>query len=147
GIFFWLLLLLVFASTVYNLICLYSGWMFFRDKPTKKDSSFTPPLTILKPVRGVDDRAYDCFVSFCQQDYPEFELIFGVRDADDPAIELIERLKKEFPERPIRLVVNPTRIGISAKVSNLHNILPQAKHELLVISDSDILVERDYLKR
>src|ERR1044071_5812867 len=146
GIFYWILLLVVFCSAIYHLLCLFSAAMFFRDRPKKSPQPpFTPPVTILKPVRGVDDRAYDCWVSCCRQNYPDYEIIFGVRDADDPAIELIEKLKQEFPQRSIKLIINPHSIGVSAKVSNLHNIFPEAAHEVLVISDSDILVGADYL--
>ena len=111
-----------------------------------KNTAFTPPVTILKPVRGIDERAYDCWVSCCKQDYPNYEIIFGVRDKTDPAISLIKQLQKEFAQEKIKLVISDQAIGINAKVSNLNNMLESAENEILVLSDSDIFVPRDYLK-
>lgn len=146
-VFFWILILLVAASAAYHVVSIYSAARFFLDKTNfLPNKQFTPPVTILKPVRGIDDRAYECWVSCCKQDYPDYEIIFGVRDADDPAIKLIEELKKEFPQRQIKLITSANTIGVSAKVSNLNNILPYAQHEILVISDSDIYVPQDYLR-
>lgn len=144
-IFFWTLILLVIASAAYHLMCIYSGAKFFFDNDESFSKNFTPPLTVLKPVRGVDDRAYDCWVSCCNQDYPDYEIIFGVRDSNDPAIKLVEQLKTEFPERKIKLIISDNTIGVSAKVSNLNNMLPFASHEILVLSDSDIYVPKEYL--
>jgi ceramide glucosyltransferase len=146
-VFFWLLLSGVSASTFYYLFCLYSAAIFFhKEESSHPSTAYTPPLSILKPVRGVDARAYECFASFCRQDYPDYEIIFGVKDADDPAIKLIEKLRNEFPEHQIKLVINPHMIGTSGKVSNLHNMLPEAANEILIISDSDISVRPDYLR-
>lgn len=142
---FWLLVFCVFASAVYHGICIYSAQRFFFAQAPHPNNNFTPPVSILKPVRGVDDRAYDCWVSFCKQQYPDYEIIFGVRDTDDPAIELIKKLQQEFAHRTIKLVINSTMIGVSAKVSNLHNMFPEAIHEIVIVSDSDILVGPDYL--
>src|SRR5690348_3298323 len=105
-LFYWIMLLLVLGSAVYHLICIYSAAAFFRAAP-KVLPDFAPPLTILKPIRGVDDRAYDCLASYCRQDYPDYEMIIGVRDANDPAIDLVEKLKRDFPQRKIKLVINP----------------------------------------
>lgn len=146
-VFFWALVLLVVASAAYHLMCIYSAANFFLDKKTfLPNTDYTPAVTILKPVRGIDDRAYDCWVSCCKQDYPNYEIIFGVRDPDDPAIKLVEQLKREFPERQIKLVISANTIGVSAKVSNLNNMLPFASNEILVISDSDIYVPKNYLR-
>lgn len=143
---FWTLILLVIASAAYHLMCIYSAAKFFLNKnDSLSNKDFSPPVTILKPVRGIDDRAYDCWVSCCKQDYPDYEIIFGVRDPDDPAIKLVEQLKKEFPNKKINLVISSNSIGVSAKVSNLNNMLPFAKNEILVISDSDIYVPTNYL--
>lgn len=145
-IFLWALVFLVFASAIYHAICIYSAAAFFRPKNKTLNTSFTPPVTILKPVRGVDDHAYDCWVSCCKQDYPSYEIIFTLRDQDDPAIPLIKQLQKDYPERQIKLVISSNTIGVSAKVSNLNNSLPNASHEILVISDSDIYVPVNYLR-
>ncbi len=112
---------------------------------------FLPSVTILKPVRGVDAHAYANFVSFCRLDYPpeRVQFLFGALDPDDPALELAERLKAEFPDRDIGIVrARPEAVrGPNRKVCNLAAMLPQAKHDLLVLCDSDMRVEPDYLRR
>ena len=90
---------------------------------------------------------YESFRSHCLQDYPEYEIIFGVSDPADPAIELVERLKQEFPQRAIRLVICSRNLGTNTKVSNLAQMLTQAKYENILVNDSDIRVEPDYLRR
>lgn len=108
---------------------------------------FQPPISILKPLKGTDPHMYEAFRSHCIQDYPEYEIIFGVSDADDPAIALVERLKSQFPSRQIRLIVCPQILGTNVKVSNLAQMVREARYEHLVVNDSDIRVEHDYLQR
>jgi ceramide glucosyltransferase len=103
------------------------------------------PVTILKPLCGAEPGLHDNLRSFCRQNYPQFEIIFGVRDAADPACAVVRRLISEFASLPIRLVMDPTLHGSNRKVSNLINMLPYAKHELLVMADSDACVRDDYL--
>lgn len=104
------------------------------------------PISILKPLRGTDPRMYEAFRSHCLQDYPEFEIIFGVSDARDPAVAEVERLRREFPALSIELVVCPEVLGTNRKVSALIQMLPSARHDLLLINDSDILVPPNYLR-
>ncbi len=118
----------------------------FSRRP-RPPEGFAPPVTLLKPVRGVDPEAFAAFESHCRQDYPEFELIFGVSDPADPAIAAIDRLKKDFPERSIRLILCPAVLGTNRKVSNLVQMLPHARHQHLIVNDSDIRVSPDYLRR
>jgi ceramide glucosyltransferase len=106
-----------------------------------------PPVSILKPLKGTDPEMYEGFRSHCLQDYPEYEIVFGVSDANDPAIQLVERLKLEFPQRAIRLVVCREHLGTNMKVSTLVQMLPLAHYEHLIVNDSDIRVEKDYLQR
>ncbi len=118
---------------------------------TAPDRDWTPPVTILKPVRGADAYAYDNYVSFCRQDYPadRVQIIFGALDADDPALLVARRLQCEFPERDIAIVTPTpfeTRRGHNLKVCNLVSMLPHARHDLLVLCDSDIRVAPDYLR-
>jgi len=137
------------AAIVYYILCLWSAAAFAREtKPAGKNLSAAQitPVSILKPLKGTDPEMYESFRSHCHQDYPEYELIFGVSDANDPAIELVKRLQTEFPERAIRLVVCPQNLGTNTKVSNLVQMLPHAKHDLLIVNDSDIRVEPDYLR-
>jgi ceramide glucosyltransferase len=110
-----------------------------------KSAAPQPPITILKPLCGAEPGLHDNLRSFCLQNYPEFEIVFGVRDAADPACAVVRRLISEFSSLPIRLVVEPTLHGSNRKVSNLINMLPFAQHELLVMADSDAFVGDDYL--
>jgi ceramide glucosyltransferase len=109
---------------------------------------YAPDVTILKPLKGVDARMYAGFVSHCMQQYAgRFEILFGLSSLDDPAAEQIERLRAEFPECDIRLIECPERLGTSGKVSNLIQMLRQARYEYVLINDSDIRVSPNYLTR
>ena len=105
------------------------------------------PVSLLKPLRGTDPEMYESFRSHCLQDYGEYEIIFAVTAADDPAAPLVERLRAEFPQLPIRLLVCKEHLGTNTKVSNLAQMVRQARYEYLVVNDSDIRVESDYLSR
>jgi ceramide glucosyltransferase len=105
-----------------------------------------PPVSILKPLKGVDPQIWESFCSHCEQDYPEFELIFGVSDPADPAVEVVQRLQAKYPDRKIGLMVCDRVLGTNIKVSNLAQMLPAARHEVLLVNDSDIRVPRDYLR-
>ncbi len=90
----------------------------------------------------------DAFRSHCRQDYAgEYELLFGVASADDPAVSAVVELQREFPERAIRLIVCPERLGTNGKVSTLAQLIPQARYDYLLINDSDITVSPRYLTR
>jgi ceramide glucosyltransferase len=101
----------------------------------------------LKPLKGADPEMYESFRSHCLQDYPEYEIIFGVSDAADPAAGIVEQLQQEFPDRTIRLLVCQQRLGPNVKVSNLEQMVPAARFPVLIVNDSDIRVESDYLRR
>jgi ceramide glucosyltransferase len=138
------LLALTLLGIGYHLAGVVAAWLFVRRKgPAGLE---LPPVSILKPVRGLDVDDYENYASFCRQDYPEFELLFGVQDPDDPAIDVVRRLQQDFPERAIQLVVSRERIGQNLKVCNLQNMLAMARHPLLLISDSDMWVRPDYLR-
>jgi ceramide glucosyltransferase len=112
----------------------------------EEGGDFRPPVSILKPVHGRDPRFYEAIRSHALQDYPEFEILFGVSDPEDAAVADIERLRKEFPERAIRLVVSG-REAANRKVGVLAELAGQARYPVLLVNDSDILVEPDYLRR
>jgi ceramide glucosyltransferase len=143
------LLVCVIAAIVYYLIAVVAGLLWFADRRRQRalGLSYSPPVTIFKPVRGADAEAYENFASFLRQDYPEYQIIFGLREESDPAIPIIRRLIVDFPGRDIELVVSPDEFGYNAKVSNLQNMYAKAKHDVLIIADSDIRVEPDYLRR
>lgn len=105
-----------------------------------------PPVTVLKPVCGLEPELFENLRSFCDQDYPDYQVVFGVRDPHDPAIAVIERLIAAFPARDLALVVDERAIGRNLKVSNLANMYASARHDLIVIADSDMRVNRTYLR-
>ncbi len=134
------------AGGIYSLLNLLSARSFANLRPIAP-TTFTPPVSILKPVRGADPQAYESFRSHCLLDYPDYEVIFGVADAEDPVLPLIEGLMREFPDRKVRWVLCPESLGLNRKVSNLLQMLPHAKHPYLLINDADIEVAHDYLRR
>src|SRR5262245_28945315 len=111
------------------------------------DDKFAPPVSILKPLCGLDPHAYDTLRVHVCQPYPAFEIIFGVSDPDDPVIPVVQRLTAEFPQIPIKLMTCPLSLGSNVKVSNLIQMLPAARHEFLLINDSDIDAPSDYLRK
>jgi ceramide glucosyltransferase len=105
-----------------------------------------PAISILKPLKGIDPQAWESFCSHCEQDYPWFQLIFGVSDPADPALELVRKLQAKYPGLAIELIVCDRILGTNIKVSNLVQMLPSARHEILLVNDSDIRVPNDYLR-
>src|SRR6266853_5576618 len=130
----------------FYLLCLWSARSVHRTA-SLQTPAVTPPVTILKPLRGVDPQMYESFRSHCVQDYPEYEIIFGVSEADDPAVDAVHQLMQEFPNCKIQLVVCPQVLGNNRKTSNLVQMLPHAQHDNILINDSDIFVTPDYLRR
>jgi ceramide glucosyltransferase len=146
----------IVSSSLYYLLCLRSAAQFLRERrigrqpnsPQAEVLSLTlQPVSILKPLKGTDPEMYESFRSHCLQDYPEYEIIFGVSDPVDPAIECVNKLQREFPDRRIRLMVCPKILGTNVKVSNLAQMLTEARYDRLIVNDSDIRVEPDYLRR
>ena len=132
-------------SLLYYLVVLFSAWRYFR-RPFRWDADFVPPVSILKPVRGLDREAYANFASFCNLDYPEYEILFGVSDTDDPVVPVIQKLIEDYPNCNIRLLIGSTCQGWNSKVRKLCRMSREARYPILVISDSDIRVEPDYLR-
>ena len=112
-----------------------------------QDKTQLPPVSILKPLKGIDPELWESFCSHCEQQYPEFELIFGVSDPTDPACEVVRTLQEKYPARAIKLVVCERVLGANIKVSNLAQMLPEARYEILLVNDSDIRVAPDYLQQ
>jgi ceramide glucosyltransferase len=140
-----LFLALATAPFFYYLFALLAAARFSRRGP-QSQTDFTPPLSILRPVRGLDRDTYDNYASFCRQDYPDFEMIFCVSDEREPAIPVIERIIADFPQRPIRLIVGSPPLGVSDKVNKLCRLVREARHEIIVISDSDVRVGPGFLR-
>jgi ceramide glucosyltransferase len=137
--------ILSIGSIFYYLYSLYATIVFFSQTQAI-DPDFSPPLTILKPLCELDRESYTVLASFCQQDYFEYQIIFSVQDSQDPSIEIVQKLQQDFPNLDIELVISDRTIGINPKINNIANGVTKAKYPILVISDSDIKVEKDYLK-
>jgi ceramide glucosyltransferase len=137
------------SSSIYYLLCLWSAARFLREQKDASEAGSPPlpPVSILKPLKGTDPEIYESFRSHCLQDYPEYEIIFGVSDPNDPAIESVKALQQEFPDRRIQLLASPKILGANIKVSNLAQMLGEARYDNLIVNDSDIRVEPDYLRR
>jgi ceramide glucosyltransferase len=147
-ILFWITMVFAAAPLAYYLLSLYCVVAYFRDvrKSPPATTSFTPPVSILKPVRGVDHQAYENFASYCRLDYPLYEILFAVAEPDDRAVPVIEKLQADFPRCSIRLIKGVARIGTNSKVNSLCRLAREAKYDLLVMSDSDVRVEPGYLR-
>jgi ceramide glucosyltransferase len=149
-LFAYLFAFLALCGLGYLLLSLRSEWRFLARKGVARLSpagGYTPPVSILKPLRGTDRQMYESFRSHCLQDYPEYEIIFGVNDANEEAVAEVERLRREFPTHDIRLVVCPEVLGANRKVSSLTQMMREAKYDHILINDSDIRVPCDYLRR
>jgi ceramide glucosyltransferase len=138
---------LTMAALVYSVLVFRSARAYTRSFRIALPA-FYPAVSILKPVKGVDPEMYEAFASHCRQDYPgEFEILFGASSMEDPAVALIQRLQREFPQQHIRLILCPEVLGANGKVSNLVQMLPEARYDHLLINDSDIRVTPNYLRR
>lgn len=140
------------AGAGYYVVSLWSAWAYLRaiEARIQEQSMLArglPPVSILKPLKGVDPQIYECFRSHCDQDYPaDYEIIFGVSEADDPAVTIVRRLQLEFPQTRIELVVCSERLGVNVKVSNLAQMVRSARYDCLLVNDSDIHVGPGYLR-
>ena len=133
---------------IYYLIVIYSSWRYFRAaKRSAPAPVFAPPVSILKPMRGQDPGAYENLGSFCRQDYPHYEILLCVDPDDKTVLPIVERLRRNFPERTIRILYGSGRIATNDKVAKLARLVSEAQHEFVVISDSDVRVRPDYLRQ
>jgi ceramide glucosyltransferase len=135
------------ASIGYCLFCAWTGVQFSHQQSGIVGAADLTPVSILKPLKGCDPELYEALRSHCLQDYPEFEILFAVSDANDAALPVVEKLICEFPERKLRLIWCETRLGANGKVSSLAQLVPHAAHEILLVNDTDIRVEPDYLRQ
>ncbi len=141
------LLLLALASFAYYVVAIVAALRFFgRTHGVSVPSDFTPPISILKPIYGLDRETYENYASFCTQDYPEYEIVFCVSDEQDPAIPVIAKLASDFPQCRINLLIGSEPLGVSDKVNKLCRMAREARHEFLAVSDSDVRVETEYLR-
>jgi ceramide glucosyltransferase len=140
------LLVLAAAPLAYYVVAIFAALRFFRRERARGLPEFAPLVSLLKPVRGVDFASYENFRSFCTQNYPDYEILFCVNEMSDPAVPVVERVKREFPQRTIRILSGADQIGSNRKVNNLALLAKEALHELLVQSDGDVRVGPEYLR-
>jgi ceramide glucosyltransferase len=141
---------LIFAvgPFVYYLLAIYSAWSFFakRSDQSGRNEDFAPPISNLKPIKGDDPDAYENFASLCRQDYPNYELVFCVDPDNEKMISVLNKLRHDFPERPIRILLGSGRAAANDKAAKLARLVSEAGHEVIVINDSDVRVRPDYLR-
>jgi len=142
------LLLVALAPFAYYVIAILAARRFFGRRPVgpAAPSDFNPPISILKPIYGLDRETYENYASFCSQDYPEFEILFCVSDEQDPAIPVIRKLIRDFPGHSIHLLVGSEPLGASDKVNKLCRMVREARHEIVIVTDSDVRVEPGFLR-
>jgi ceramide glucosyltransferase len=140
------ILLLAIAPLAYYLVAILAALRFFRRERSKALPDFTPPVSVLKPVHGVDFASLENFSSFCRQDYPEYEILFCVNEMSDPAVAVVQTVMSEFPQRRIRILSGATQFGANRKVNNLALLTKEARYEFVAQSDGDVCVGPNYLR-
>src|ERR1700722_8309329 len=146
----WVVAVLIVAAfpLVYYLLAIFAALAFSHAAKAQAPSTptFEPPVSILKPVHGVDFASYENYASFCTQDYPEYEILFAVNDESDPAIAVVTQVITDYPQRHISLLIGAECFGANQKVNNLARLTREAKHEVLALSDGDVRVGPQYLR-
>ncbi len=147
-IFEWLLLIPVVCGSIYAVLCLFTAVRFrqLTAQPSLQEAVSWPLVTVLKPICGLEKNLKENLRSTCLQDYPEFQVVFSVQETDDPAIPLLKQIQREFGEGRVTVAVESCRPGTNGKINNMMGGLRHARHDLLVISDSDVRLKPDYLK-
>jgi ceramide glucosyltransferase len=140
------MLLLAAAPLVYYALATLAALRFFKRGRVRVLPDYAPPVSMLKPVRGVDFGSYENFASFCRQEYPNYEILFAVNDAADPAVPLIRRIIADFAERKIRMLVGAEHLGANRKVNKLAGLACEARNEVLVLTDGDVRVGPHFLR-
>ncbi len=148
----WLVFACAAIAGAYQLFQVFAAWLFLRrtrplasPQEGRQGGRQLPPVSLLKPLKGPGVDLYANLASFCRLDYPSYQIVFGVEDATDPAVAVVQQLRRDFPERDIVLSVDQAP-GANRKVANLRHMMPHARHAILVMSDSDVRVPPDYLR-
>jgi ceramide glucosyltransferase len=143
----WLFLIPAMGGSIYALLCIFALIRFRMQASARRiNPEIWPPVTILKPVHGLEKNQKENLRSTCLQDYPEYHVVFSVQEANDAAIPLLNELQKEFGSERVTVAIENFRIGTNGKINNMIGGLRQARYDTLVISDSDVLLKPDYLK-
>jgi ceramide glucosyltransferase len=145
---FWRAVVLIVAAAplAYYAAATIAAWRFFRSERSRPLPAHTPAVSVLKAIHGVDFASYENYASFCRQDYPEYEILFGVNDASDPALGVIERVIADHPGSKIRLIVGAKQLGANRKVNMLARLAQEARYEVLSLTDGDVRVGPEYLR-
>jgi ceramide glucosyltransferase len=141
-----ILISLISAGSIYGLFSIWCVMDFFRPKEDDGEKAF-PPVSILKPIKGIDPEFNENIRSFCRQNYPEYEVLLGFTDSNDNAIPSAREIAFSEPQGKVRVVINRKNLGSNMKVSNLQGLVDEARYPLLVMSDSDMRVDQRYLKK
>lgn len=141
----WAVLGVAILPSLSYLFVIFAALIFFR-RHNNLAKDFLPPMSLLKPLHGLDPEAYENFASFCRLDYPDYEILFAVNSEQDPSVPVVRKLIADFPERSIRLIVGPEKLGSNDKVNKLCAMARTAKHHYLVFSDADIRVGTNHLR-
>src|SRR5262245_19582087 len=144
----WIFLVPAIGGSVYVILCLLAVLRFRRGREGAASHKFAswPPVTVLKPVHGLEKNQRENLRSTCLQDYPEFQVVFSVQDTDDPVIPLLREIQAEFGPERVTVAIETCRPGTNGKINNMTGGILHARHEILVISDSDVRLQPDYLK-
>ncbi len=144
----WMFLVPTITGSVYVILCLIALWRFNTRPPNTARKPFVswPPVTILKPVHGLEKNQRENLRSACLQDYPLFQVVFSVQTPDDPSVPLLRQIQREFGPEKVTVAIENRRAGSNGKINNMLGGLPYARHEILVVSDSDVRLRPDYLK-
>jgi ceramide glucosyltransferase len=145
----WVFLVPAIGGSVYAVLCLLAVITFRMRRPKALKNSFSswPKITVLKPVYGLEKNQLENLRSACLQDYPEFQVVFSVQELNDPAIPLLRQIQAEFGPERVTLAIENCRAGTNGKINNMIGGLKHARHDYLVISDSDVRLGQDYLKK
>src|SRR3984893_17042112 len=144
----WVVAVLLVAAfpLIYYLLAIFAALVFARQADERGSPPFEPPVSLLKPVHGDDFASYENYVSFCTQDYPEYEILFAVNEESDPALPLLQQLIADHPQRRIVLLIGAEYLGANRKVNNLARLTREAQYEVLALSDGDVRVGPKYLR-
>ena len=143
----YLLFFLVLAALTYQVLALGCLWGFFSRSRPPSPSPPLPGVSVLKPVKGLEETTRECLESFLIQDYHPFQILFGVKDTDDPLLPVLRELQLAFPEPLVEIVICPENLGLNPKVSTLRQLEAHVRYDLLVIADQDVKVGPDFLSR
>ena len=139
------LVLLLLSAWCYQFLALVSLGRFFRPSPPAPPVKTGPGITVFKPLKGLAPLSRECLTSFLTQDYHPYQVLFGVRDPDDPVLPLLRELSRAHPRCDPAVVICPEDLGLNPKISTLRQLMPRARYDLMVIADGDVMVGPDYL--